>query len=94
MATNGDELDMELENVSRAQVSSSLRYSISESSPIGNQHHLEVALAIINVEGLISSVKRRKHDGEMRTTSINTDQGEDTALFIWGILHKFVFVDC
>ena len=94
MATNGDELDMELENVSPAQGSSSLRYSISQSSPISSQRHLEVALAIINLEGLISSVKQRKLDGEVRTTSINTHQGEETALFISGILHKFVYADC
>ena len=41
---------MELKNVSQAQGSSFLRYSISQSSPIGSQRHLEVALAITDLE--------------------------------------------
>lgn len=48
--SNGGDLDVELENVSLAQGSSSLRYSILQSSPFGSQHHLEVALAITNLE--------------------------------------------
>ena len=48
--SNGDDLDVELENVSLAQGSSSLRYSILQSSPLGSQRHLEVALAITSLE--------------------------------------------
>lgn len=77
-ATNEEDLDMELENVSPAQGSSSLRYSISQSSPIGSQRQLETTLATTNLEGNIPSAKRRKPDGEERRTPINTQQEEDT----------------
>ena len=40
----------------------SLRYSFSQNSPIGSQHHLEIALAIINIEKSTPSAKVRKPD--------------------------------
>jgi hypothetical protein len=76
-ASNGDDLDMELKNVSPTQGNSSLRYSISQSSPFDSQCHLEVALAITNLEESTPNVKRMKSDGEERTASINIHQGQE-----------------
>jgi hypothetical protein len=57
MASNGDDLDMELVNVSSAQGSSSLRYSFSHSMSIDSQCNLEVALATTNLEEPTPSAK-------------------------------------
>ena len=78
IATNGNDFDMELENVSLAQGSSSLRYSISHTIPIGSQRHLEATLEITNLEDPTPNAKQRNPDGVERMAPINTHQGEES----------------
>ena len=74
MVTNDNDLDMELENVSPAYRSSSLRYSFSQKNPIGSQCDLEATLAITNLEELHTECKMKELDREEITIPINTHQ--------------------
>jgi hypothetical protein len=58
MATNGDDLDKKLENVSPTQGSNYVRYSRSQRSLNGSQCHLEAPLAVTNLGKFISCTKQ------------------------------------
>lgn len=64
IATNREDLNMKLENISRAQCNNFLRYSISQNNLSGSQHHLEVALATTNLDNSMPNAKQRKPSGE------------------------------
>lgn len=80
---------MELENISLAKGNSSLRYLISQSSPISSQRHLDVVFAITNLEESTPSATTRETGCGAGLISFQTMLLLVMFCFIWSYAWSF-----